>query len=228
MNAKIIEADDLLPVQGLIPPETQGVVMEQLYRFIELEHLYESAIKAVKTKLDILDSEFKTKYDYNPIHHIEGRLKSPQSMMEKLQRKGLPFNSDSARNSLYDIAGVRVICNYIEDIYTVAELLEMQDDVTIVKRKDYIKEPKPNGYRSLHIVVQIPVYLSDRKDLVNVEIQIRTIAMDFWASLEHELKYKSDTAVSAELAQQLKDCAETIAATDQQMQQIYQTLKQID
>ena len=213
---------------SLIPAQMQEQVLDQLYQFVELEHLYESAIREVKTKLEILDSEFKTKYDYNPIHHIEDRLKSPQSMLEKLQRKGLPFNCDAARSTLNDIAGVRVICNYIEDIYTVADLLTMQDDVRLIKKKDYIESPKSNGYRSLHLVIETPVYLSDRKELVNVEVQIRTIAMDFWASLEHELKYKTDTEVSADLAQQLKTCAETIAATDKQMQDIYRTLKQIN
>lgn len=218
----------LAPVQQLIPENTQEQMMQQLYQFIELEHLYESAIREVKTKLEILDSEFKSKYDYNPIHHIEDRLKSPQSILGKLNKKGLPFTCEAARSSLNDIAGVRVICNYIEDIYTVSDLLTMQDDVQLIKRKDYISEPKPNGYRSLHLVIATPVYLSDRKELVNVEVQIRTIAMDFWASLEHELKYKTDTAVSAELALQLKECAETIAATDEKMQNIYRTLKQIN
>ena len=148
--------------------------------------------------------------------------------MEKLRRKGVPFNVDAARTNLNDIAGVRVICNYIEDIYTVADLLTAQDDVKLVSRKDYIKDPKPNGYRSLHLVIETPVYLSDKKEQVHVEVQIRTIAMDFWASLEHELKYKTDTEVSADLAAQLKECAETIAATDVKMQQIYKTLKEIN
>ena len=219
---------DLEPVTTLLPAASQEKILEQLYQFIELEHLYESAIREVKTKLEILDSEFKTKYDYNPIHHIEDRLKSPQSMMEKLQRKGMTFSTENVRSTLHDIAGVRVICNYIEDIYSVAEFLTRQDDVTLIKTKDYIKNPKPNGYRSLHLVIETPVFLSDRKEMVHVEVQIRTIAMDFWASLEHQLKYKTDSEVSAELAQQLKDCAETIAATDLKMQSIYQTLKEIN
>ncbi len=219
---------ELEPVTTLLPMASQEKIMEQLYQFIELEHLYESAIREVKTKLEILDSEFKTKYDYNPIHHIEDRLKSPQSMMEKLQRKGMSFSTENVRATLHDIAGVRVICNYIEDIYSVAEFLTRQDDVTLIKTKDYIKDPKPNGYRSLHLVIETPVFLSDRKEMVHVEVQIRTIAMDFWASLEHQLKYKTDSEVSAELAQQLKDCAETIAATDLKMQSIYQTLKEIN
>jgi len=220
--------NELEPVTQMLPLESRERILEQVYEFMELEHLYESAIREVKTKLEILDSEFKTKYDYNPIHHIEDRLKSPQSIMEKLQRKGMTFNSANARTTLNDIAGVRVICNYIEDIYSVAEFLTRQDDVTLIKTKDYIKNPKPNGYRSLHLVIETPVFLSDRKEIVNVEVQIRTIAMDFWASLEHQLKYKTDSEVSAELAEQLKECAETIAATDTKMQSIYQTLKAIN
>lgn len=218
----------LAPVKQLLAENSQQAVMDQMYKFIELEHLYDSAIREVKTKLEILDSEFRTKYSYNPIHHIEDRLKSPESMFNKLKRQNLPFTVESVRENLFDIAGVRVICNYIEDIYQVADLLTAQDDVTLIKRKDYIANPKANGYRSLHLVIETPVYLSEQKELVNVEVQIRTIAMDFWASLEHELKYKTDTEVSAELAEQLRLCAETIAQTDLKMQQIYRTLKQID
>lgn len=215
-------------VQQMLESDAGQQIMEQMLRFVELEHLYESAIREVKTKLEILDSEFRTKYSYNPIHHIESRLKSPQSLFEKMQRKGLPINTDTVRSDIFDFAGVRVVCNYIDDIYTVADLLTSQDDVKLITRKDYIENPKPNGYRSLHLVIETPVFLSEKKELVTVEVQIRTIAMDFWASLEHELKYKTDTEVSAELAAQLKECAETIAATDVKMQQIYQTLKEID
>lgn len=225
---KQTESSALAPVRQLLAENSQQAVMEQMYKFIELEHLYDSAIREVKTKLEILDSEFRAKYSYNPIHHIEDRLKSPESMFKKLQRNNLPFTVEAVRENLFDIAGVRVICNYIEDIYQVADLLTAQDDVTLIKRKDYIANPKANGYRSLHLVIETPVYLSEKKELVNVEVQIRTIAMDFWASLEHELKYKTDTEVSAELAEQLRVCAETIAQTDLKMQQIYRTLKQID
>ena len=225
---KQAESSALAPVRQLLAENSQQAVMDQMYKFIELEHLYDSAIREVKTKLEILDSEFRAKYSYNPIHHIEDRLKSPESMFKKLQRRNLPFTVEAVRENLFDIAGVRVICNYIEDIYQVADLLTAQDDVTLIKRKDYIANPKANGYRSLHLVIETPVYLSEKKELVNVEVQIRTIAMDFWASLEHELKYKTDTEVSAELAEQLRVCAETIAQTDLKMQQIYRTLKQID
>lgn len=224
---KTFESTELDTVKQLFPANTGELLVEEMYKFIELEHLYESAIREVKTKLEILDSEFRTKYAYNPIHHIEDRLKSPKSIFEKLRRKDKTFSVESAKNNLYDIAGVRVICNYIDDIYTVADLLTAQDDVKLVTRKDYIREPKPNGYRSLHLVIQTPVYLSETKEQVFVEVQIRTIAMDFWASLEHELKYKTDNEVSAELAERLKQCAETIAATDVEMQEIYKTLQEI-
>ncbi|MDE7398467.1 MAG: GTP pyrophosphokinase family protein [Oscillospiraceae bacterium] len=226
---KTIESrQQLTPAERLLPADTTELLMEQMMKFLELEHLYESAIREVKTKLEILDSEFRTKYAYNPIHHIEDRLKSPESILEKIQRKGIPFNVESIRANINDFAGVRVICNYIDDIYTVADLLTAQDDVTLLKRKDYISSPKPNGYRSLHLVIETPVYLSDKKELVHVEVQIRTIAMDFWASLEHELKYKTDNDVSAELADRLKECAETIAATDLEMQHIYKTLQEME
>lgn len=233
MNIKNIKKNiesnsQLAPIGQLFPDNTRELLENEMYKFIELEHLYESAIREVKTKLEILDSEFRAKYSYNPIHHIDERLKSPDSIFGKLQRKGLPFSVESAKTNLHDIAGVRVICNYIEDIYYVADMLTSQDDVTLIKRKDYIENPKPNGYRSLHLVIETPVYLTERKENVHVEVQIRTIAMDFWASLEHELKYKSDTEVSAELAHRLKICAETIAATDKEMQDIYKTLKAID
>lgn len=217
----------LVNVQKFLTQDDGEKIMEQMLRFVELEHLYESAIREVKTKLEILDSEFRAKYAYNPIHHIEDRLKSPQSLLGKMQRKKLPINVDSVRQNILDFAGVRVICNYIDDIYTVADLLTSQDDIHLIKRKDYIEDPKPNGYRSLHLVIETPVYLSDKKELVNVEVQIRTMAMDFWASLEHELKYKTDVEVSSELAEQLKECAETIAQTDIRMQSIYKTLKEI-
>lgn len=217
----------LANVQQFLANDNGEKIMEQMLRFVELEHLYESAIREVKTKLEILDSEFRAKYAYNPIHHIESRLKSPQSLLGKMQRKGIPINVESVRRNILDFAGVRVVCNYIDDIYTVADLLTSQDDVRLIKRKDYIEAPKPNGYRSLHLVIETPVFLSQKKEIVTVEVQIRTIAMDFWASLEHELKYKTDTEVSAELADQLRACAETIAETDVRMQSIYKTLKEI-
>ena len=211
---------ELEPVQQLLPADAQQRVMDQLYQFMELEHLYESAIREVKTKLEILDSEFKTKYDHNPIHHLEDRVKSPQSILEKLNRKGIPFSCENAKRELNDIAGVRVVCNYIDDIYTVADLLTAQDDVKLVKRKDYIQNPKPNGYRSLHLVIETPVYLSETKELVHVEVQIRTIAMNFWATLEHKMHYKFEGDGPDYITKELRECARYVAELDARMEEL--------
>ncbi len=194
-------------------------------QFLQMSHLYDAAIREIRTRLEILDREFSIRYASNPIHHIDSRLKSPRSIVEKLQRKGLPVSIESAEEHLQDIAGVRIICNYIDDIYLLAEMLTRQQDLELVIRKDYIQNPKPNGYRSLHLVVRIPVYLSSHTELVPVEIQIRTIAMDFWASLEHQIHYKSDAEATAALKFRLKRCAEQSAALDLEMQQIKQALQ---
>ena len=198
------------------------------YDFMELAHLYESAITVVKSYLDILNNEFNLKYQRNPIHNIEDRLKSPQSIIGKLEKKGLPLTTDAARRNLLDIAGIRVTCCYISDIYSLVDMLGQRDDFTVIKRKDYIKHPKKSGYRSYHLVLNVPVYLSNCKQYAPVEIQIRTIAMDFWASLEHQLKYKTNTKVSDELAEELRQCADTIAETDNRMQEIFMQLNSID
>ncbi len=151
-------------------------------------------------------------------------MKKPRSIVEKLTRKGLPVDIESASKHLTDIAGIRVICNYIDDVYTIAQLLVKQDDVTLLRESDYIKNPKPNGYRSLHIVVSIPVFLSSCIKHIPVEIQLRTIAMDFWASLEHKLRYKSDTAMDEVLASRLYQCAVGISNIDNEMQDIHRLI----
>ncbi len=200
--------------------EIEGFMRE----FVNLQQLYNSGIKEIKTKLEILDDEFRVRFDHNPVHHIEYRLKSPKSIVEKLQRKGCPVSIQSVRENLYDVAGVRVICNYIDDIYKIVDFLSMQDDIHVVRIRDYIKEPKKNGYRSLHMVVNIPVFLSTGKESVNVEIQIRTIAMDFWASLEHQLKYKSSAQSGEKVKKLLTECADEINEVDRKMQDIYKEL----
>ncbi len=197
----------------------------KIVEFNKLLHLYESGIKEIKTKLEILDKEFSIKYDYNPIHHIESRLKSAKSVIGKLQRKNLPINITSVRENLYDIAGIRVICNYVDDIYLIAKLLGQQDDICVIETKDYIKNPKENGYRSLHLVVEIPIFLSSGKQPIPVEIQIRTIAMDFWASLEHHLHYKTNGEVPSSVSLELSECAKTICTLDNKMQGIHDALK---
>jgi len=191
-----------------------------------LMQLYSAGIDTVKTRLQILDEEFHARYDYNPIHHIESRLKEPRSIFDKMQRIGIPFTLEGMQAGLSDIAGVRVICNYIDDAEKIAELLLRQDDVELVKKSDYIRVPKESGYRSLHLVVSVPVYLSERTERVPVEIQIRTIAMDCWASLEHHLAYKSDGVIPEDLRYRLRICAMAIAEVDEEMQAIKKEIEE--
>ncbi|MBQ5987889.1 MAG: GTP pyrophosphokinase family protein [Oscillospiraceae bacterium] len=202
--------------------------IEQFYGFIQINHLYDSAIHMIETKLEIIDSEFQSNFSRNPIHNISSRLKSPESIANKLIKKGIPITAESILSNLHDIAGVRVICHYIEDIYQIAHYLSMHDDIRIIKQKDYIQNPKPSGYRSLHLIVTVPVYLSTGKKVVPVEIQIRTIAMDFWASLEHQLKYKTKNNVPADLSEELKALADTINSTDMRMEDIYHKINDLD
>ena len=194
-------------------------------QFLEMSHLYDGAIREIRTRLEILDREFNIRYASNPIHHIDSRLKSPRSIIEKLQRKGWPVSVESAEEHLNDIAGVRIVCNYIDDIYRLANMLVRQQDLELVCQKDYIRKPKPNGYRSLHLVLRVPVFLSSHTELVPVEVQIRTIAMDFWASLEHQLRYKSDVEATAPLKERLQRCADQSAALDVEMQSIYREMR---
>lgn len=209
-----------------LTPEIRELFQTDIKEYFYLMQLYNAAIKEVRTKLEILDEEFSVRYAHNPIHHMEYRLKNPRSILGKLKRKNLPIRVESMTEHLYDIAGVRVICNYIEDVYRVAQLLTSQDDITLVRCRDYIKTPKANGYRSLHLVVSIPIFLAERTAPVPVEVQIRTIAMDFWASLDHQLRYKSEELVPADLKERLRQCAETITALDNEMQAIYKELKE--
>ena len=206
----------------MIPDTPTAAAFQQQYR--EMMQLYSAAVREVRTKVEILDEEFRTRYAHNPIHHIDSRLKSPQSMMKKLARKGLPQTLEAAEANLNDIAGVRIICNYLDDIYRIAELLRRQRDVEFVHMRDYIQNPKESGYRSLHLVIRIPVFLSSHTELVPVEVQIRTIAMDFWASLEHQLRYKSNHETTQQLRRRLQHCAEASAALDREMQDIYREI----
>lgn len=199
-------------------------IIKMFQGFLEVQQVYNAAIKEVSTKLEILNDEFQVRYNHNPIRHIESRLKTAKSIYQKLKRRGFEINTQSAKKNLTDIAGIRVVCCYIDDIYTVADLLLKQKDVVLVTKKDYIKNPKENGYRSLHLVIKIPIYLSDRTELIPVEIQIRTVAMDFWASLEHQLRYKKDNNISQTINAELYECAESIAALDLKMQSIFKQI----
>ena len=189
--------------------------------FFAVQCRYSAAMKEVQTKLEILDDEFQMKHRRNPIHHIESRLKSIRSMMEKLSRKNHPVSMQSAVENLTDIAGIRVICSYVQDVYTVARLLTTQDDIRLIRTRDYIKTPKANGYRSLHLLVEVPVFLQEGRMMIPVEVQIRTIAMDFWASLEHSLRYKAAGHVPEDICEELHGVGEDIAALDEKMQTIH-------
>jgi putative GTP pyrophosphokinase len=215
----------LADTEKFLPLRTRGEMTHVVKDFLVLQNLYNAAIKEISTKLEILDEEFQVLYSHNPIHHIESRLKSPRSIAKKLRERDLPLNIDSVKENITDIAGIRVICYYIDEVHIIADLLSKQDDVAVLKRTDHIKDPKPSGYRSLHMVVTVPVFLSKRTEIVPVEIQIRTIAMDFWASLEHQLGYKALAGAEDDLHRELKDCAEEISVVDLKMQDIYNRLK---
>lgn len=181
---------------------------------------YRCAIMEVETKLNVLNEQFSLQYDRNPINSIKSRLKSIESISKKLDKDGLPVTLESMEENLSDIAGVRVICSFPEDVYMIADALLSQDDITLISKKDYISEPKPNGYRSLHLIVTVPIFLADEKRLMKVEIQLRTIAMDSWASLEHQLRYKKDCEFTEEMADELYRCAQISAELDSRMDKL--------
>ena len=210
LHQSIVNVPDLVQV-----PE---VWMNQARQFQQAMMRYTCAIREVKTKLEVLNDELSVKNQRNPIEMIKSRVKKPMSILEKLQRRGVEVSLESMEKNLDDVAGIRIICSFVDDIYEVAEMLVRQDDVTVIAVKDYIKNPKPNGYRSYHMIVEIPVFFSDSKKPIRVEVQIRTIAMDFWASLEHQLKYKKSLIDENEgISSQLKACADVISDTDQKM-----------
>lgn len=198
------------------------------FQFQQIMMIYESAIKQIETKLEILNKESKVGRKRNPIETVKSRIKSPDSIAQKLEKKGCPVSFESMMTNLNDIAGVRVICPYISDIYAVRDILLKQPDITLIQQNDYIENPKESGYRSLHLVITIPVYLSKTAHNVRVEIQLRTIAMDFWASLEHQLHYKNDTEVPDSIRRELYRVAETIAMTDHEMEEIALELQALD
>ena len=200
--------------------------LAELSKLLKMYQLYEAGQKEISTKLENLDSEFQVNYDYNPIHHMESRMKDMQSLLQKAERKGYELTVDGIKDNIYDIAGIRVITNYLDDIYKVEKLLTEQTDVTLLKRKDYIKNPKDSGYRSLHIVVKVPVFRAKGPIDVPVEIQIRTVGMDMWASLEHKLRYKTDTnkELVDKYGDRLKSYANELEQIERGMQDIHQDL----
>lgn len=218
------------------PPEEPDILFPE--RFIKntdyynsLMMMYRCAIREIQTKLEVLDDEFSIKYNRNPISSIKSRIKKPMSIYTKLQHLGYEFTETNIREQLSDVAGVRVICSFVDDIYTVANLLAEQDDINILCIKDYILNPKPNGYRSYHMIVEIPVFFAEGKTPMRAEIQIRTIGMDFWASLEHQLRYKKELGDNKDyelISLELLECAHTITAVDNQMQNIKKMIGDLD
>nr|WP_309100034.1 GTP pyrophosphokinase family protein [Fredinandcohnia onubensis] len=188
---------------------------------------YKFALEEMMTKINILKQEFKYIHDYNPIEHVSSRLKSPESILNKIQRKGYDYSFESITENIRDIAGIRITCAYISDIYKISEMLQKQKDVTLIECKDYIKNPKPNGYQSLHLIVQIPIFMSDREEHIFVEIQIRTIAMDFWASLEHKIYYKYNKEIPQHMKDELKEAAITAAQLDKKMEKLQREMNKL-
>ncbi|HBG13623.1 MAG TPA: (p)ppGpp synthetase [Clostridium sp.] len=210
LNQSIVNVPNLVQVPDPL--------MKQAYPFQEAMMMYTCAIREIKTKLEVLNDELSVRNSRNPIEMVKSRVKKPISIVEKLQRRGLPVSLESMMENLDDVAGIRVICSFLDDIYAVADMLARQDDVHIIAIKDYIRHPKKNGYRSYHMIVEIPVFFSDQKKWMRAEVQIRTIAMDFWASLDHQLKYKKEVEeYSQEISEELRECADVIAQTDERM-----------
>lgn len=214
--------------QSLLSDEFLNFMQQNKKPFDLLMSYYECAIMEIETKFRVLNHELSLEYDNNPIESIKTRVKSYDSILKKIRRKNIPLNLQAIEENLKDIAGVRVICSFPDDIYKLAESFLKQDDITLIERKDYIKNPKPSGYRSLHLIVQVPIFLQNEKKMVNVEVQFRTIAMDFWASLDHKMCYKkelSDEEVEI-LQEELYDCAKQSAALDERMQRIRDRITQ--
>ena len=207
-------------------PDPQ-VFIKNSAKFNDLMMMYRCTVREVRTKLEVLNDEFSLEYKRNPISFIKTRIKKPESIYKKLKKLGYEFTAENIQNQLNDVAGIRVVCAFIDDIYTIADLITRQDDITVIQVKDYIKNPKPNGYRSLHLIVEIPVFLSEGRILVPVEVQIRTIAMDFWASLEHSLRYKAQEYIPQHISDELQRVATDIASLDQRMQAIHDQVDEL-
>ena len=198
--------------------------LEQAEQIQGLLLYYSYAIKEVRTKLEILNEELAFKTKRNPIESIESRVKKPASIIEKLRRRNFPVSVESVFENLHDVAGVRVICSFIDDIYDVAEMFLSQDDITLIEKKDYIQNPKSNGYRSLHLIIEVPVFLSDRTLNMKVEVQIRTMAMDFWASLEHKIYYKFEGNAPDYISRDLRECSGIVSMLDAKMLQLNEAI----
>ena len=201
--------------------------VNQIDQWKSIMFLYDSALKEINTKIEILNNEFVQINNYNPIEHVKSRLKTPESIVKKLKRSGCDVTIENMVEKLSDIAGIRIICSFRTDIYLLADMIARQRDVTVLYVKDYIKSPKPNGYRSYHMVVTVPIYLNSRALRTKVEIQIRTVAMDFWASLEHKIYYKFEGDGPENLQQELKACADMVDMLDAKMYSLNERILEV-
>lgn len=208
-------------MEGVGSLELNEEMIDNLFGFAHLLNVYSCALDEINTKFQILNKDLELVQMHNPIHHIEHRVKNMRSLVKKLKKRNMEITPEAAKESIMDIAGVRVICNYIQDIYDIEALLLKQEDVKLIERKDYVKNPKPNGYMSYHLIVSIPVFLSNNVEHTPVEIQFRTIGMDMWASLEHKLKYKNSSADTSNYEDELKKCAEDIFTIENKMQTMF-------
>ena len=213
-----MELNKVIDLEALTASGFPEGLIEQASGFMELMMQYRCALMEVETKLNVLNAEFTMKNNRNPFESIKSRIKTPKSILEKLQRKGFEISVKGIEENLADVAGIRVICSFPDDIYATAKMLTDQDDIRVIQVKDYIINPKPNGYRSLHLILEVTIFLSNEKKNMKVEVQFRTIAMDFWASLEHKLKYKKNIENAEEISKELQRCAEASSQLDLRMQ----------
>ena len=222
MDNKLDEKTKQMLKEKLFSEEFMKIMKNNTKPMNTLMAYYRCAIMEVETKFNVLNEQFSLEYDRNPIESIKSRIKSMESLAKKVRERNIPITVEAIEENIHDVAGIRVICSFPEDIYMLADCLLQQDDITLIEKKDYIKNPKPSGYRSLHLIVSVPIFLKNEKRNMKVEVQLRTIAMDFWASLEHKLRYKKNipAQVVDELAKELKDCAEQSASLDRKMQEI--------
>ncbi|WP_096190956.1 GTP pyrophosphokinase [Neobacillus soli] len=213
-----------MKIEQLIDMKELRALKVELTRFMMA---YKFALDEMNTKINILKDEFNYIHDYNPIEHVTSRLKSPESIFKKIYRKGHDFSLPAIKENVRDIAGIRITCSFISDIYELSKMLANQKDIRVIDYKDYIKNPKPNGYQSLHLILEIPIFMSDREELTYVEVQIRTIAMDFWASLEHKIYYKYNKEVPIRMIAELKDAATMAAELDRKMERLHKEITEI-
>lgn len=227
---EIVEVNEIMPIAVHVDDSMELIadMTEQFSQSIDpILSMYNAAMSATKARLEIIEDEFKYRKQRCPIHHIDTRLKSAKSILGKLQKKDLDLSLGAACNNIYDIAGIRVVCSYIKDVYLIRDRILAQDDIVIMNMKDYIAEPKPNGYRSLHMTIRVPVYFMNKKQMVPVELQIRTIAMDLWASLEHDIKYKTikNRVCNEDFSEELLECSRLIYEAEEKMEMMNRALE---